>query len=89
MIGKRVLPEAEWITGDVLQYSADRFYQVAYGNPPFGKISTSKAFKGRYKGSEFENKVIEHASTFASYGARIVLQGSAGFKYFGHRYYDA
>ncbi|MDT9877560.1 hypothetical protein [Enterobacter cloacae] len=32
MIGKRVLPEAEWITGDALQYSTDRFYEVAYGN---------------------------------------------------------
>lgn len=33
--------------------------------------------------------MIEHASTFASYGAWIVPQGSAGFKYSGHRYYDA
>lgn len=31
MIGKRVLPEAEWIIGDALQYSPDRFYDVAYG----------------------------------------------------------
>lgn len=32
MIGKRVLPDAEWIIGDALQYSSDRFYDVAYGN---------------------------------------------------------
>ena len=69
MFGKRMLPEAEWITGDAIQYSSDRFYQVAYGKPPFGKISTSDAYTGRYKWSEFEYKVIEHASTFASYGA--------------------
>ncbi|HFR2211883.1 TPA: hypothetical protein ACHUVP_003062, partial [Shigella sonnei] len=88
MIGKRVLPEAEWITGNALQYSPDRFYDVAYGNPPFGKISTSKAYTGRYKGSEFEYKVIEHASTFASYGAWIVPQGSAGFVYSGVHCYE-
>ena len=33
--------------------------------------------------------MIEHASTFSSYGAWIVPQGSAGFKYSGHTYYDA
>lgn len=32
--------------------------------------------------------MIEPASTFASYGAWIVPQGSAGVKYSGHRYYD-
>ncbi|CZV80744.1 methyltransferase [Enterobacter sp. JBIWA008] len=89
MIGKRVLPEAEWIIGDALQYTPDRFYDVAYGNPPFGKINTSEAYTGRYTGSEFEYKVIEHASNFSSYGVWIVPQGSAGFKYSGHRYYDA
>ncbi|WP_447842331.1 methyltransferase [Enterobacter cloacae] len=79
MIGKRVLPEAEWIIGDALQYTPDRFYEVAYGNPPFGKINTSEAYTGCYTGSEFEYKVIEHASTFSSYGVWIVPQGSAGF----------
>lgn len=88
MIGKRVLPEAEWICGDALQYSPDRFYRVAYGNPPFGNINTSEAFTGLYKGSEFEYKVIEHASTFSAYGVWIVPQGSAGFVYSGAQYYD-
>ncbi|WP_277903855.1 methyltransferase [Enterobacter hormaechei] len=87
-IGKRVLPEAEWITGDALQYTPDRFYRVAYGNPPFGKINTSKAYTGRYTGSEFEYKVIEHASQFASYGVWIVPQGSAGFRYSGVHCYE-
>lgn len=88
MIGKRVLPEAEWITGDALQYLPERFYNVAYGNPPFGKINTSEVYTGRYTGSEFEYKVIEHASTFASYGAWIVPQGSAGFQYSGVHCYE-
>lgn len=88
MIGKRILPEAEWITGDALQYSPDRFYDVAYGNPPFGKINTSEAYTGCYKGSEFEYKVIEHACTFSSFGAWLVPQGSAGFKYSGRHNTD-
>ncbi|MGV4268108.1 methyltransferase [Citrobacter freundii] len=88
LIGKRVLPQAEWITGDALQYTRDRFYRVAYGNPPFGKINTSGAYTGRYTGSEFEYKIIDRAREYSSYGVWIVPQGSAGFKYSGHTYYD-
>ncbi|EPV6135192.1 methyltransferase [Escherichia coli] len=88
LIGKRVLPQAEWITGDALQYTPDRFYRVAYGNPPFGKIKTSEAYTGRYTGSEFEYKIIDRAREYSSYGTWIVPQGSAGFKYSGHTYYD-
>ena len=88
LIGKRVLPEAEWITADALQYTPDRFYRVAYGNPPFGKINTSESYTGVYTGTEFEYKVIDHASKFASMGVWIVPQGSAGFVYSGAQYYD-
>jgi hypothetical protein len=42
MIGERVLPEAEWITGDALQYSPERFYDVAYGNPHSGRSTPQK-----------------------------------------------
>ncbi|MFV9121682.1 methyltransferase [Citrobacter freundii] len=80
--------KGEWITGDALQYTPDRFYRVAYGNPPFGKIKTSEAYTGRYTGSEFEFKIIDRAREYSSYGAWIVPQGSSGFKYSGHTYYD-
>ena len=30
MIGKSVLPEPEWITGNALQYSPDRFYEAIH-----------------------------------------------------------
>lgn len=88
MIGKRVLPEAEWITGDALQYTPDRFYRVAYGNPPFGKINTSESYTGVYTGTEFEYMVIDHASKFSSMGVWIVPQGSAGFVYSGAHCYE-
>nr|WP_109217085.1 methyltransferase [Klebsiella pneumoniae] len=83
MIGQRVLPEAEWIVGDALQYSTSERYDVVYGNPPFGKIKTSEAITGRYTGTEFEYKVITHGATLAPYGVWIVPQGSAGFQYSG------
>ncbi|EEJ2965137.1 methyltransferase [Salmonella enterica subsp. enterica serovar Cubana] len=87
-IGKRILPQAEWITGDALEYTPTRFYDVAYGNPPFGNIKTSQSVTGRYRGSEFEYKIIDRAKDYASYGAWIVPQSSAGFKYSGHTFYD-
>lgn len=47
MIGKRVLPEAEWVTGDALTFSSSDRYDVVYGNPPFGKIKTSEVKIGK------------------------------------------
>jgi len=88
MIGKRVLPEAEWVTGDALTFTTSERYDVVYGNPPFGKIKTSEIKTGKYSGSEFEYKVIEHGSTLAPYGVWIVPQGSAGFVYSGVHCYE-
>ena len=76
MIGKRVLPEAEWVTGDALTFTTSERYDVVYGNPPFGKIKTSDIKTGRYTGSEFEYKVIEHGSTLAPY--RVLILQSTG-----------
>lgn len=88
LIGQRVLPEAEWITGDALNFTSTERYDIVYGNPPFGKIKTSDISGRAYTGSEFEYKVIEHGSTLAPYGVFIVPQGSAGFLYSGRRYYE-
>ncbi|MFC3190044.1 hypothetical protein ACFSKS_12480 [Pseudocitrobacter faecalis] len=49
-IGKRVLPEAEWITGDALQYTPDRFYRVAYGNPHSVRLILQRAIQAVIKG---------------------------------------
>jgi len=87
-IGMRVLPEAEWIVGDALIYVSEQPYDIVYGNPPFGKIKTSEAATGSYRGSEFEYKVITHGASLAPYGVWIVPQGSAGFVYSGARCYE-
>lgn len=87
-VGKRVLPEAEWVCMDALKYTSDKSYDIVYGNPPFGKISTSTIQTGSYSGGEFEYKVITHGASLAWYGVWIVPQGSAGFVYSGAQYYD-
>lgn len=87
-IGKRVLPEAEWIIGDALTFTSEQPYDIVYGNPPFGKIKTSEVTTGSYMGSEFEYKVITHGASLAPYGVWIVPQGSAGFVYSGAHFYE-
>lgn len=86
-IGKRVVPEADWIHGDALEYKAPKIFEQCISNPPFGKIKTSECSTLKYKGSEFEYKIIEKASTLSKYGSFILPQMSAGFKYSGTNYY--
>lgn len=88
LIGKRLLPQAEWICTDALSYTPQRNYKVAYGNPPFGKIKTSSSVSGRYTGSEFEYSIIDAASCYSSKGVWLIPQTSAGFKYSGNTCYQ-
>lgn len=82
-VGKRVLPEAEWIVGDVFSLADLGQFDVAISNPPFGAVKTGSAFAGKYTGARFEYKVIEVASKLAKYGAFIIPQTSAPFRYSG------
>lgn len=77
-VGKRILPEANWICADALSYEFDRQFDMAISNPPFGKIKTSD-WKGKYTGSEFEYKVYDKASQIADFSAFIIPAKSAGF----------
>lgn len=85
-VGKRVLPEAEWILADALTHQFDREFDFAISNPPFGNIKTSE-HKSNYTGSKFEYKIIERASQLAKHGAFIIPQASAGFEYSGVQHY--
>lgn len=87
-VGKRVLPEAEWIVGDVFALEDLGRFKVAISNPPFGSVKTGKSFKGQYTGASFEYKVIEAASKIADYGVFIIPQTSAPFRYSGRRSYS-
>lgn len=86
-VGKRILPDAEWILGDVFSASLG-WYETAISNPPFGAIPES-SFKGRYTGGQFEYKVIELASRVALSGVFILPQMSAPFRYSGVQCYRA
>lgn len=84
-IGKKLVPEATWICGNVLNdeliNSLGKFQQ-AVSNPPFGNIKTADLrTKPQYTGPDFEFKVIEQASRIASYGTFILPQMSSPFLY--------
>lgn len=89
-VGRKLLPEARWIEAsvfDVLDMDLGRF-DIAISNPPFGKIKRPDG-KGaqRYTGAEFEFHVIDIAAHLADYGAFILPQMSAGFRYSGSQHY--
>lgn len=89
-VGRKVMPDATWIHADVFGDWVKDFdgFDVAISNPPFGSRVNSQAFDGRYTGSTFEYKVIELASRIAEYGAFIVPQSSAPFRYSGTQRYE-
>lgn len=89
-VGKKLLPEANWICADVLDESVYKFlpeFDCAISNPPFGKIkSTTNSSWLSYKGNEFEYKVIEIGSRIAHSGVYIIPQMSCSFQYSGREY---
>jgi len=92
-IGKRLLPEAIWVnddalTHDVLQYlDPNMKFDNAISNPPFGYLKTSDHM-GKYRGKDFEFRIIERASQVARYGSFIIPQQSSPFKYSQTRHYQ-
>lgn len=82
-VGRKVLPEATWIVGSVFDLPRDLgHFDFAIGNPPFG-ATPRDAKAPRYSGKEFELHVIDIASDLADFGAFIVPQMTAPFKYSG------
>jgi len=97
-VGKRILPEADWIHGDALlfcnqiketqgNFGVDKTFDMVISNPPFGQIKTSNIQTGRYSGGNFEFKIIESGSKIARYGVYLVPQTSSSFEYSGKPYY--
>jgi predicted RNA methylase len=84
VVGKRVMPSANWVHADC--FSVTGKFDFAVSNPPFGAIKGG-AYDGLYTGSNFEYKVISHASTIAKYGVFILPQQSAPFRYSGERHF--
>lgn len=81
-VGKRLLPEATWICGDVLDPEVLQQIGVvdfAFCNPPFGRMMQSPFSAPRYHGGEAEFKVLDVATTLAPSGAAIIPRMSAPF----------
>jgi hypothetical protein len=88
-IGKRIVPDAEWIVCSVFYprvLELGRF-RWAISNPPFGAVHAD-GFKGKYTGGQFEYRVIEVASRLAGFGAFILPQMSAPFRYSGQQHFS-
>lgn len=87
-VGKRLLPEANWIHGDALDLPEDiGHFDFCISNPPFGAIKRQKNGP-RYTGKDFEFHIIDLASQIADYGVFVLPAMSAGFKYSGVDYYE-
>jgi hypothetical protein len=86
-IGKRILPDAEWIVCSVFDLPELGRFGWAISNPPFGAIP-AHGFKGKYTGSQFEYRVIEAASRLSDFGAFILPQMSAPFQYSGRQCFE-
>lgn len=92
-VGKKVLPEATWICGDIfdpdlLEDLKARNFSTAIGNPPFGKNAMNGRRSPRYEGRHFEYAALDVASLLAASGTFIVPQGSSPFVYSGARCYQ-
>lgn len=87
-IGRRILPDAEWLVCSVFEPRVVQLgrFSWAISNPPFGRIKADD-YRGKYSGTEFEYRVIEVASRIADFGAFILPQMSAPFRYSGQQSY--
>jgi len=88
-VGRKVLPEARWICASVFDVPGMHLgrFDCAISNPPFGAVKRS-GNAPRYAGKDFEFHVIDIASGLAEYGAFIVPQMSAGFRYSGSQTHE-
>lgn len=84
-VGRKVVPDAEWIVCGVQDLPALGRFDIAISNPPFGTVS--KISGPRYKGVA-DLAVIDIASDIADFGAFIIPQMSSPFEYSGKPCYQ-
>lgn len=83
-VGRKVVPHATWICASVDSLPDLGRFDMAIGNPPFGKTARIKG--PRYSGED-DLAVIDVASDLADFGAFIIPQMSAPFEYSGRPIY--
>lgn len=83
-VGRKVLPEAEWIQSSIFDLPDLGRFDLATSNPPFGRVRCPGQGP-RYRGGLFEYRVIDVASTLAEQGVFLIPQGSSPRKFSGER----
>lgn len=81
-VGRKVLPEAEWIQASVFNLPDLGHFELAISNPPYGHVRC-EGRAPRYRGNEFEYRVIDVASTLADQGVFLIPQTSAMRRFSG------
>lgn len=80
-VGRKVVPEAEWICADVFDLPDLGDFDYALANPPFGR-------GGPIKGVTLDLNVVAVAAKLAEYGVFILPQMSCPFRYSGRSHYE-
>jgi predicted RNA methylase len=79
-IGKKIIPNAEWIRADVMDYAFIKGeFDWAISNPPFGTVNGKR---------DFELAVVERAAFCAKYGTFILPQMSIPYKFSGQQSFE-
>ncbi|WP_280202332.1 MULTISPECIES: methyltransferase [Nocardia] len=83
-VGRKVLPEARWLCGDLLRVHLERMplFDTAIANPPFGAVARNCDAPG-YRGPRFEYHAITVAARVARHGVFLIPQSSSPFRYSG------
>jgi hypothetical protein len=81
-VGRKLLPEAEWIEASIFDLPDLGHFDTAISNPPFGATKRTGSAP-RFTGQDFEYHVIDIASDLAEAGTFIIPQMSAPFRYSG------
>lgn len=96
-IGKKLLPSADWIQGDMFDKNVwdsiiDKYGRIdgIISNPPFGKVSKTDQDRSwlKYQGADLDIAAIEVALYFTENVSMILPSGSVTFRYSGRPYYD-
>lgn len=85
-VGRKILPEAEWIEASIFDLPDLARFDVAMSNPPFGRVKRD-GDAPRYTGAEFEYHVLDIAAHRADVGVFILPQQSVPFRYSGQPCY--
>ena len=86
-VGRKILPQAQWICGDVFALPDLGWFDLAISNPPFGRSAARSARQGaRYTGASFEYHVMDMAADMAGRGA-FMPPRSAPFRLSGAPHY--